>query len=439
MGVSCVSGITLNNFIYTDCCGNYNFGDISLGYIISLDENSFYQNVSIVPNSVATTSCPTPTPTPTMTVTPSMTVTPTQTATPTPTPTPTTPSFLRTKLVTQDYNPCQVYTNFPLGLRCNVISQPDLFTNKGGILKIEVTGGTSPYEYYWSNGSQQDTIFDLSAGDYTVTVVDYYGDYTATTTCTLTLDKPNCTLLATISELVAPKLVGVVLNDTPDEGKVVNTLSFVSLTNPQTEYSFNNTDKELSESRVGYYEKPTFVENTPNYEDTVRLQIRKDLVGDANLPFNPAYQNKISYLISSIEYTRDDFYTNSYQLSSTTLNLVNIDGVEYYYSDIQFEYLGPETFIYLVWDFRYNITPTPKQTPTQTPTPSITSTVTRTPTQTRTSTPTPTQTKTGTPTPTPSYTPINPLCFGFELISPTPTQTSTITPTQSLTPTSTRT
>ena len=446
-------------YFYYDCCGDLVKGQTDIETLTISNLNTtlpFSRDTIIIPeplilifvNCVTPGESPSPTPThtttPTVTTsnTPTKTQTPTVTKTPTVTPTPTNIPPPKSKPVLVEYNPCQVYTNFPMGLRCNILSQPDLFTNKGGVIKIDVTGGTSPYDYSWSNGSKQDTIFDLSEGDYTVTVVDYYGDYTATTTCTLTVDKPNCTLIATISELVAPKLVGVVLNDIPDEGKIVNTLSFVSLTSPDTQYSFDNTNKELTTSRVGYYEKPNNVENIPNYDDTVRLLIRKDLADDANLPFNPSYQNKISYLISTVEFTKTDFYNNSAQLSSTTLNLITIDDIEYYYSDIQFEYAGPNTFIYLVWDFRYNITRTPTVTPTNTPTPSVTRTQTPTPTNTRTQTPTPTNTrtqtptksttptptKTSTPTPTPSHTPIDPLCFGFELISPTPTQTQTQTP-----------
>jgi hypothetical protein len=472
--VEAITGIDKNYFFY-DCCGNFfsGFTDTPL-FIPDLNTLSPFSRDSIIipqPLNLVTVNCapppppppppgitssPTPTTTKTPTTTPTQTNTPTQTKTQTPTLTPTktpTPTVTRTpppipKPVLTEFNPCKVYTNFPMGLRCNILSLPDLFTNRGGAIKIEVTGGTSPYEYSWSNGSKQDTIFDLSKGDYTVSVVDYYGDYTATTTCSLVVDEPDCTLIATISELVAPRLVGVVLNDIPDEGKIVNTLSFVSLTNPQSQYSFNNTNTELTTSRVGFYEKPNNVENIPNYNDVVRLLIRKDLADDANLPFNPTFENKISYLISSVEYTREDFYNNSTQLSSTTLSLTTIDDVEYYFSDVEFEYDGPNTFIYLVWDFRYNVTQTPTVTPTntptpsvtrtQTPTPSITRTQTQTPTNTRTQTPTrsttPTPTKTQTPTrtssptPTPSYTPIDPLCFGFELISPTPTQTQTQTP-----------
>jgi gliding motility-associated-like protein len=44
-----------------------------------------------------------------------------------------------------------------------------------GFIVSHVSGGTSPYNYYWSNGSQSANAVFLTAGVYTVTVVDYHG------------------------------------------------------------------------------------------------------------------------------------------------------------------------------------------------------------------------------------------------------------------------
>jgi len=48
-----------------------------------------------------------------------------------------------------------------------------------GSISVSPSGGTAPYTYLWSNASTTDTIFNLAAGNYTVTVTDDNG-------CTLT-------------------------------------------------------------------------------------------------------------------------------------------------------------------------------------------------------------------------------------------------------------
>jgi len=79
-------------------------------------------------------------------------------------------------------NTCDIITLFPLGVKCNTISAYTPFTNDGGA-SLVVTGGTPPYTYSWENGSQSQTVNGLSAGEYNVTVTDYYRDFTATTKC----------------------------------------------------------------------------------------------------------------------------------------------------------------------------------------------------------------------------------------------------------------
>jgi hypothetical protein len=81
-------------------------------------------------------------------------------------------------------NSCNIITLLPLGLDCDSIdaTTPDA-TN--GIVALYITGGTSPYHVSWNNGSQGTLLKNLGPGEYTATVVDYYGDFTATTTCTV--------------------------------------------------------------------------------------------------------------------------------------------------------------------------------------------------------------------------------------------------------------
>ena len=81
-------------------------------------------------------------------------------------------------------NSCQVITLFPMGVECVVVDAYTPFTQDGSI-NLLITGGTPPYSISWSNGSVDQSITNLQFGDYTATVVDYYGDFSATTTCSV--------------------------------------------------------------------------------------------------------------------------------------------------------------------------------------------------------------------------------------------------------------
>lgn len=84
-------------------------------------------------------------------------------------------------------NSCSIVTLFPLGVECNVInSSTPQATN--GLISLFITGGTPPYNVVWNNGQQGSVLTNLGPGDYTATVVDYYGDFTGTTTCSVEYD-----------------------------------------------------------------------------------------------------------------------------------------------------------------------------------------------------------------------------------------------------------
>lgn len=207
---TCIQGIvklTGTEYYYYDCCGNFYEGVTTQNnFIISnIDDTApgGFSNTIVLLNTPGTTTCPTPTQTPTPTITPSITptITPTPTLTQTNTPSPT-PSKAEKPLPFIVYqNNCGVYTSFPMGLRCNLIQSASTITSTDGILQVIVSGGTTPYYYYWNNGGRTDTINNLSAGTYSVTVVDYYGDYTGTTTCIVSAPKLQCELAGTATQI----------------------------------------------------------------------------------------------------------------------------------------------------------------------------------------------------------------------------------------------
>lgn len=202
--INCGEGITTGSYFYIDCCGIQRSG-YSVGETVYLNYGYQFTTGINKTNVSFSTSCPTPTPTgtpnstPTSTQTSSITPTPSKTnpSTPTPTPTPSNTPVFKLK------NDCETFTLFDLGVSCNVIQQPSQ-GQSNGILSLNITGGTSPYQIYWNGILGQQTMTNFAAGLYSVKVIDYYGDYTANTICSLIGPSPNPTQTPTITPSRTP-------------------------------------------------------------------------------------------------------------------------------------------------------------------------------------------------------------------------------------------
>jgi hypothetical protein len=202
--INCGEAVTTGGYFYTDCCGNFQQGT-QVGILVTMDYTKPSNGVTKLFNA-ASVSCPTPTPTQTPTVSPTNTATPTltptvtttPTLTRTPTQTPTNSQVLKLK------NDCDIFTLFEMGVICNPVSQPKTSTSLDGILSLIVTGGTSPYSYYWAGGQRSQALIGVPEGIYEVVVVDYYGDYTATTFCSLVAPTATMTPSPTATPTVTP-------------------------------------------------------------------------------------------------------------------------------------------------------------------------------------------------------------------------------------------
>jgi len=91
-----------------------------------------------------------------------------------------------------------------MGVSCSVLKQPTTSDSFDGILTLRVTGGTSPYSFYWANGQRVQTLVNIKQGSYPVTVVDYYGDYTANTVCSIFGPTPSITPSPTVTPSRTP-------------------------------------------------------------------------------------------------------------------------------------------------------------------------------------------------------------------------------------------
>jgi hypothetical protein len=113
-------------------------------------------------------------------------------------------------------NECEPIVIFPLGVSC-VGTNPTLTTDANGELSLIITGGTPPYDVFWSNGSNGLFITNLSVGSYSAIVTDYYRDFTAYTTCTLTAPTPTPMPTETPTPTPVPEGEPFCLSITTDE------------------------------------------------------------------------------------------------------------------------------------------------------------------------------------------------------------------------------
>ena len=99
-----------------------------------------------------------------------------------------------------DMNGCQIQTSFeieePTSPLSIVLSSQDAKCNgeSSGSAQSIVTGGTAPYTYNWSNGSTNNSIINVSANTYTLTVTDANG---CTSFSGTTVGEPTELLLTT--------------------------------------------------------------------------------------------------------------------------------------------------------------------------------------------------------------------------------------------------
>lgn len=204
--ILCGSGYTTGNHYYYDCCGNLVTGS-AVEQLVVLDYTKPYVGINLIYQATSAV-CPTPTTTPTTTITPTPSITPSFTPSPSPTPT-LTPTTTMTPTPPEVYvreNNCEVVTIFPMGITCNVVN-PNTTTSQDGVLSLIITGGSAPYTVTWSNGQVGQTIVGMQQGSYAVTVVDFYGDYTANTVCSIFAPSPTPTASMTPTPTMTPSPV----------------------------------------------------------------------------------------------------------------------------------------------------------------------------------------------------------------------------------------
>ncbi|HNU34026.1 MAG TPA: gliding motility-associated C-terminal domain-containing protein [Bacteroidia bacterium] len=83
-----------------------------------------------------------------------------------------------------------------VGSNVNASTNVNCFGGNNGSVDLTVNGGTTPYNFVWSNGETTEDINNLVSGVYTVTVTDAQG---CTTGNTVTITQPTATLSSAVA------------------------------------------------------------------------------------------------------------------------------------------------------------------------------------------------------------------------------------------------
>ncbi len=85
---------------------------------------------------------------------------------------------------------CSVSVSSPTGLSCEISANSDVSCNgaSDGTATVTVTGGTTPYIYAWSNGTDAATLANVPGGTYTVTTTDADG---CDVVCSIEINEPT--------------------------------------------------------------------------------------------------------------------------------------------------------------------------------------------------------------------------------------------------------
>ena len=95
-------------------------------------------------------------------------------------------------IIVKPVNECTIITLFPMTAICNS-NNPSTPQSYDGSVSVLVSGGTPPYNITWEEGGYGPTKSNIGVGNYHATIVDFYGDFTANTICSLTAETTTTT------------------------------------------------------------------------------------------------------------------------------------------------------------------------------------------------------------------------------------------------------
>jgi len=127
-------------------------------------------------------------------------------------------------IIVKPVNECAIITLFPMTAICNS-NNPSTPQSYDGSVSVLVSGGTPPYNITWEEGGSGPTKSNLGVGDYHATIIDFYGDFTANTICSLTAETTTTTTSTSTTTL--PVYSGLCMYFTNTNGSNSETHEFL--------------------------------------------------------------------------------------------------------------------------------------------------------------------------------------------------------------------
>jgi hypothetical protein len=104
-----------------------------------------------------------------------------------------------------EINECDVIIITPMVVNCSVV-HPTSVNSADGSATLIIQGGTPPYTVSWDIDGNEvlgNNQINLSVGQYSAIVSDYYNDFTVQTTCVLT-GETDCSFSISVEEIIFP-------------------------------------------------------------------------------------------------------------------------------------------------------------------------------------------------------------------------------------------
>ncbi len=151
-------------------------------------------------------------------------------------------------VIATDVNGCKIAADFklpqpqPIGIEVVTLDSIDCYGDENACVDVVVMGGTAPYRYFWNDGSNNQDLCGVPAGDYKMTV----------------LDKNNCIFTSSAIIIPSPSPLRVVLKNNTGKcgGAAFGTLDVdVFGGSPPYKFVWNNgeTTQDLVDVPSGTY------------------------------------------------------------------------------------------------------------------------------------------------------------------------------------------